>query len=64
VSSVNARIDSRIIRVELPTKFAEELIYELMRRGVNSMNLFPGISGYAKAAADEAWISQKLNCNI
>ncbi|MBU2505657.1 MAG: FRG domain-containing protein [Bacteroidetes bacterium] len=59
ISSVSAKIDSRIIRVELPSKLTIELLHELMRRGVNSMNLFPGISGYAKAATDEGWISQK-----
>lgn len=58
IKSVNALVDSRIIRIELPTNFAEELIIELQRRGVNGIGCFPGMYGYVRDAADEAWLNQ------
>ena len=52
--SVSAWIDSRFIRFELPATRAGDLLAELGRRGVDGVSLFPGLHGFAAAAADSA----------
>lgn len=59
--TVSAKLNSRIIRMDLSTEFASSLIDELSNRGVNSIKLFPSWLGYAKAATDDGWISEKNN---
>ncbi|NLT51435.1 MAG: FRG domain-containing protein [Ignavibacteria bacterium] len=59
VKSVNASIDSRIIRVELSNRLTKELIIELEKRGINGSFCFPDMYGCVKEAADEAWGNQR-----
>lgn len=63
VSSVSDLIDSRLIRLDLPTSFAVKLADEIEIRGITGIHLFPGMIGFAKYAADEAWSNQKIQNN-
>lgn len=49
-------VSNRFVRFELPSEQAANLLRELKRRGVDGSSAFPGPSGYARRAADEAWL--------
>jgi hypothetical protein len=52
---ISPSVDSRIIRLDLPSETAYDLLDELHNRGINGRSLFPGMAGYARKAADFAW---------
>lgn len=56
--NVTSRLDSRCIRLELPSSKAGDLLDELARRDVDGAAVFPGMLGFATAALDFAWESQ------
>lgn len=56
--NVTSRLDSRCIRLELPTSRAGDLLDELTQSDVDGAAMFPGMLGIATAALDFAWESQ------
>lgn len=52
---VTARIDSRLIRFDVPTAMASAVISEVHVRGVEGTTTFPGNRGYVETAMDQAW---------
>lgn len=52
---VTARIDSRLIRFDVPAAMAREVIAEVHARGVEGTTTFPGNRGYVETALDQAW---------
>jgi len=51
---------TRLIRYELPARYASHLLNELRRRGVDGLSVFPGMHGFARNAMDRALSSVAL----
>ena len=47
-----------IVRVEVPADRAPMLLYTLQARGIDAIKLFPGLYGFARAAADRVCMSE------
>lgn len=52
---VTARIDSRLIRFDVPATMASAVISEIHVRGIEGTTTFPGNRGYVETAMDLAW---------
>ena len=53
--TINAAIHSRFLRFELPSAQAGALLKILAARGIDAVNLFPTLHGFARDAEDSGW---------
>ena len=58
---VNALIDTRFIRFELPWDQAEPLLLELAKRGSDGASTFPGAHGMVRRVLDYAWLGDRVS---
>lgn len=49
-----ARIDTRLVRIDLPVECVDDAMFFLGRRGISASALFPGETGIAREAEDDA----------
>ncbi len=54
---LNFSLDSRFIRIDLPSNLAGDLLTKVAERGVDGVDLFPGIYGFVSSSLDMAWQS-------
>jgi hypothetical protein len=58
--SVDARVATRFLRLELPGNQASALLDTLADRGVDGASVFPGVHGLVASALDRAWCELRL----
>ena len=54
-TNLSGQIDSRFIRLDLPSNLAPDLYDKVLDRGIDGIVMFPGMHGFVSASVDYAW---------